>query len=441
RALQGIRHYSVSILILSAALGAAAYFASHHATQWDVTQNMRNTLTDATLDVLRQLPGPILVTAYANAKLGELRKSIAEFVARYQRVKPDISLRFVDPEREPGAARAAGIKLNGEMVVRYGRRSENLTQLNEPALTRILLRLAHTRERQVFYLDGHGERRLDGVANHDLGDFGARLTAQGFKISALNVALAQDVPRNAAMLLIASPQVDLLPGEVEKLRRYLEKGGNLLWLIDQEPLRGLQPLVELLRLELGPGIVVDPAAQELKLPATWAVAAPEEIHSATRSIKLNAVFPNTRQIAVTEDSGWNVLPLINVAQRGWVETGEPGPTLRFDPQQDMRGPITIGVSLSREQQDREQRVVVIGGGDFLANTYLGNGGNLDLGVAVVNWLVGDEHLIGLQPRATPDHQLRLSRGAAAIISIGSLIVLPLLLFATGAVIWWRRRRL
>ena len=60
------------------------------------------------------------------------------------------------------------------------------------------------------------------------------------------------------MLVVTPPRVDLLKGEVDKIKRFLERGGNLLWLIDQEPLHGLQPIAENLHLQLSPGVVVDP---------------------------------------------------------------------------------------------------------------------------------------------------------------------------------------
>ena len=48
-----------------------------------------------------------------------------------------------------------------------------------------MLRLAHTSDQTVMYLDGHGEPKLDGIANFDLGSvFGAKLKQSGFRIAA-----------------------------------------------------------------------------------------------------------------------------------------------------------------------------------------------------------------------------------------------------------------
>ena len=60
-----------------------------------------------------------------------------------------------------------------------------------------------------MYLDGHGERSLIGKKNHDLGEFGKQLEKKGFKLANPDLTIAQEVPSNGAMLVIASPLVDV----------------------------------------------------------------------------------------------------------------------------------------------------------------------------------------------------------------------------------------
>lgn len=75
-----------------------------------------------------------------------------------------------------------------------------------------------------------------------------------------------------------------------------------------------------------------------------------------------------------------------------------------------------------------------------SNTFLGSGGNLDLGMNIVNWLAGDDSLIALQPRPTLDATLDFSRAALYSIALVFLVGLPLALALAGAAVWWRRRR-
>lgn len=432
------------VLMLLVAVGLMAYLALDTRKQWDIAQNARHTLSEASRNVLKQLPGEVTITAYAtkeDPRLGDVRKLISEFVSLYQNVKPDLRLKFIDPVAQPKTTREAGIQANGEMVISYQGRSEHLTTLNEQALTNLLMRLARSHTRLVMFLDGHDERSLTGIANHDLGEFGKQLIQKGFKVNSLNLAIAQDVPKNVSLLVITQPQVDLLPGEVAKLKHYLEKGGNLLWLIDPEPLHGLQPLAEFMGLTLNAGTVIDPAAQQLNAPPTWAMGASYGPHDITRNFNLITVFPYARQIAYNEPKEWHITPLVEAATRGWVETGNPDNNIAFDQKLDTPGPVTIAAVLERQVEDKAQRVVVVGSGSFLANTFLGNGGNLDLGINMINWLASDENLISVQPKATIDSSLTLSKAWTIIIAFGFLIVLPLAFLSVAGFIWWRRRKL
>jgi ABC-type uncharacterized transport system involved in gliding motility auxiliary subunit len=422
----------------------AAYLAREYRSEYDLTRAHRNTVSAATLDVLKQMDGPVTVTAYAmamNARGDNVHRQIEQFLRPYQRAKPDIALKLVDPREQPKAAATAGVRAPAELVVEYKRRTEHLTEFNEQAFANALMRLSRATERLMLWLEGHGERRLDGVANHDLGEFGHQLQQKGLRLGSVNLAVAQEVPANAALLLIASPQTDLLPAEVQKIRRYLDAGGNLLWLIDPAPLHGLQPVAELLGLVLTPGTIVDMALVPRNGPPVYALgtAAGYSRHPVTAILDLNTLFPYARQIGTVESDVWRTTPLLQVAQRGWVEVGKLEGSVTFDGNRDFPGPVNVATAFERMVGDRQQRVVVVGNAAFLSNTFLGNGGNLDLGVNMVNWLAGDEKLITIQPRPAPDSNLDIQPVTLYLIAFTFILALPLAFMATGAVIWWRRR--
>ncbi|MBI2296438.1 MAG: GldG family protein [Betaproteobacteria bacterium] len=442
---QLMAHHGLFVVLLIALTALAAYLARDYRIEHDLTRAHRNTVSAATLEVLKRLDAPVNVTAYAVAKDARgdnVHRRIEEFLRPYQRAKADITLGLVDPREQPRAAAAAGVRAPVELVLEYKRRTEHLTEFNEQAFANVLMRLARGAERLVLWLDGHGERKLDGIANHDLGEFGRQLQHKGFRVNSVNLALAQQVPANAALLVIASPQADVTADEVQKIRRHLAGGGNLLWLIDPEPLRGLAPVAEMLGLVLTPGVVVDPRAVQLKASPAFAVGAAGGYsrHPVTGMLNLNTLFPFSRQIGVIESEEWRATPLIEVAQRGWVETGKLDGDVTFDKNRDIPGPVTIAAAFERTVGDRQQRVVVVGNGNFLSNTFLGNGGNLDLGMSIVNWLSGDDSLFAIQPRPAADSSLELDHVALLLIAFTFLFVLPFAFMVTGAVIWWRRRK-
>lgn len=436
---------SLFLVLFLALVTLLAFVARDYRKEWDVTRGARNTLSESTLDVLRQLEGPVQLTAYAvtqDATGANVHKIIEERLRPYLRAKADLKLALVDPREDPKRAEAAGIRGPNELVIEYRKRVEHmpLAEFGEQSLANALMRLMRGATSLVLWVEGHGERKLDGIANHDLGEFGRELQQKGLRLNSVNLALAQEVPANAAMLVIASPQADVQPGEVAKIRRYLDSGGNLLWLIDPEPLRGLQPIAELLGLVLTPGTVVDPTLRPRAGPPVFTVATSYGQHPISAAFRYNTLFPYARQIGFAESEDWRIAPLIEVAQRGWVELSRLDDKPTFDKARDLPGPVNIAAAFERTVGDKQQRIVVVGNGSFLSNSYIGNGGNLQLGVAIVNWLASEDDLVSIDPRPAPDTRIDLDQWTLYGIAFAFLLLLPVGFVLTGVVIWWRRRK-
>lgn len=412
----------------------------------DITQSTRNTLTQGSINVLKQMKGPVNIKAYVSQD-DQYRKVIHDFISRYQRTKPDIHIVFINPAEQPKMAQDDGIKAEGELVVEYNKRSDHLIPAYvEQDFTNLLVRLSRSNERPVMFLDGHGERNLIGKKNNDIGEFGVQLEKKGFKLANPDLTIAQDVPRNGSMLVIASPQIDLNDIEVKKIKTYLESGGNLLWLLDDDNLHGLQPIAEYLGLQLVPGMVIDLSAKQYNADVKMAIASQYGEHPINKNFMLRTFFPEARMVDAQDsyEWGWKVSRLIDVAPNGWLETGKIDGKVSFD-KSDIKGPINIAVALERVYGKKGQRVVVVGNGNFLSNTFIGNGGNLDLGINMVNWLAGDDNLITIQPKPLRDVNVIIPSGGwskfvVLTIFFGFFLGLPLILMIVGIVIWWKRRK-
>ncbi|MDP1897254.1 MAG: GldG family protein, partial [Sulfurimicrobium sp.] len=332
------RHPRLYTLLLLGMVSVAGAISQRYYWQWDVTQNGRHTLSQASRNVLREMPGTVAVTAYAamqDAQHGDLRRPIRDFIARYQGIKPDLVLDFIDPTVQAELARVAGVRVNGELVLSYGGRSEHLTTLNEQDFTNTLMRLARGHERLVMSVSGHGERRLDGGAPHDLGELGRQLANKGFRSAASSLALVPEIPAEVNVLLLTQPRTPIPPGEVDKVRRYLARGGSLLWLLEPGSLQGLQRIAEVLGLALTPGVVVDPAALEAGFPLSTAVAAQYGPHAVTAQFDLITLFPHARAVGMSDDPGWHATPLIETSMRAWVENGAADKQGIFNEGQDI----------------------------------------------------------------------------------------------------------
>ena len=432
-------------------IGLLAWLSTQYVYQADWTVGGRNTISEDTRQLLGTLDEGIEVVAFARED-ELLRKQIQSQIGTYQRFKSDITLEFVNPDTSPERVREQGVTIDGELVITYQGRSENLTSLSESSITNALLRLSRQGERWIVFLSGHAESDPHGEANFDLGLFGKELERGGFNVQQINLA-ENVIPSNTNLLVIASPRVSLLPGEVEQIREWIDQGGNLLWFAEPGEQRGLTPLAEHLDIEFLPGTIVDATSQMFGVSNPSIIVVSGYPNQAiTREMTAVTVFPEAAAIDIADSELWETTPLLSTLNRSWTESGELAGEIQFDADSDERaGPLDLGVALTRSlpagdggetdgEDSREQRIVVIGDGDFLSNTYLGNAGNLDLGLNIVNWLSHDEDYIDIRIKSAPDTSLELGRIAQGVIGLGFLIGLPLLLLLTGAIIWLRRRR-
>jgi ABC-type uncharacterized transport system involved in gliding motility auxiliary subunit len=476
----------VFTLLFLIVVGLLAWLSTRYTAQFDWTAGSRHTLSEASRKVLEVVKGPVTVTAYAR-ETPQLRQKIREQVDRYGRYKKDLSLNFVNPDTQPDKVRELGITVDGELVVEYQGRTEKVQDAAESTLTNALQRLATAEERHVVFLEGHGERSPEGQANHDLGQFGDELERKGITVSLVNLAVTPKIPDNTNVLVLAGPRAALLPGELGLIQDYVKKGGNLLWLADPGDLHGLAPLAQQLGIKFLPGTVVDASTQLFGInDPTFALVAEYSPHPITSNFGTMTVFPAAAAIDKTPGGNFEGEPLLSTLERSWTETGPIQGKIQFDAgKEERQGPLDIGYALSRQVQPEpaqpagtenkspekpekkdgkpepkpavgqkpdeaktqeeakkpvEQRVVVIGDGDFLANAYLGNGGNLDLGLNIVHWLSQSEAFINVPAKTAPDRKLELSPAAQGVIALGFLILLPLALIGTGAAIWFQRRR-
>ncbi len=436
--------FTAGLIVACAAL--AGWLTTQYGREFDVTATGRHTLSDASRAVLALLDGPVTITAYARPD-PELRGSISHLVERYRGHKPDLDLHFLDPDEVPDQVREQGVGSDGELVVAYGGRSEHVTGQTEQALTNALQTLARGQERYVVFVEGHGERAPLGQANHDVSQWAARLQARGLKVQSLNLATAGAVPDNTAVLVLASPRVALLPAELAALEAWTAGGGNLLWLTEPDADPGLAPLAAALGIEVVPGTIVDPATRAFAIDnAAFALVTAYPVHAATAGFRYVSVFPFAAALATRSGSGWDAQALLSTGDGAWSETGALEGDLRYDEGGDFMGPLTLGYALTRERAaadggtPAQQRAVVIGDGDFLSNTYLGNGGNLDLGVRLVEWLARDEQFVSVPARTARDLTFDLSEPVAFGLAAWFLIGCPLLLLGIAGWIGARRRR-
>lgn len=416
-----------------------AWFSARTPLSRDLTKAQSHTLSATSLAVLEALEEPITIAAYLPPN--DLRREQVEpLIDRYRRHRPGITFEVVDPASAPERVRSEEIR-NGELIMQSGTRKERTNVYSEQAITEALSRLARAADQWIVFVTGHGERSSRRGANHDLSDWAAVLERRGFNVQEINLAEFRTVPDNASVVVLASPQLDFQPLETDALVEYLGAGGNFLWLTDPDVPASLNTLERAVGFEPIPGTVVDPLslAQGVDNPA-FILLNRYANHPSLTGFNYTTVMFYAVGINVRAPDGWTATRLVSSGDKAWSETDPLDGNVAYDAGVDFLGPLPVAVAMSRSRVDREQRVVIVGDGDFLANAYLQNSGNQDLGVRLVEWLSHDDRMISVPSRAAEDDRLELKDWHKAVIGFGFLVGLPGAFVLNGVLIWWRRRR-
>jgi hypothetical protein len=435
------------VVLFLVAMGLLAWLSQLSPISIDLTANQRNSLSTESIRLVKSLQYPLEITIFISP-LNENRDVLERLFRRYQTQQPLLQFRSLNPDLVPDLLRQHDIRFDGETLIEYQGRSEKISQVSEALVTNAMQRLLRQGERWLVFLQGHGERNPYSERNHDFSEFSSRLASKGYTIENLSLTQTNSIPQNTDVLIIASPQVALLPGETELILEYLENGGDLLWLADTgQSTEGMELISDRLTIEFLPGVIVDPNTQLLGLNRVdFALVADYPRHAITQGIDSLSLFPQALALEFYgEGEFWQQSNFLVSSNASWNETGSmAGELFNGDNDDESSGPLKIGMTLSanHEKDDGskiEQRIAIVGDADFLSNRYLGNGSNLEIGLNLTNWLSHDDNLIAISPRAAPDTRLELSQVQQIIIGVGFLLVLPLSLFGAGLTIWLKRR--
>ncbi len=438
---------AVFVILLFTTVICGGWLVARHDRAWDVTLAAHNSLSRESVAILQRLDAPLRLTVFA-ATDSAIANQIKRFLARYVQAVPTLEIYYLDPQRFPEQARDAEVALVGQLLLEYRGRRETLKELSERALSGAIARLTESRSPWLAVIEGHGERALTGTAPTDFGRLGRELKAQGYLARPLDFTLIKEVPDNTRLVLLSTPQVAFFPNEIESLSRYLDRGGNLLWLLDPGDLNGLEPLAAQLGLTLLPGVVVDPAAAQLHLDTpTVAVIADYPPDALGSELTAPALLPGCVAFEATVAPSWTLSSFLATGNQSWNETGRIVAQIDRDELiGEMRGPLPVVLALTRTLPGvgttaaREQRVVIVGDGDFLGNASLNQHGNRALGLRLLRWLSQEDALLELPAPAAAVAPLALSDIERTLLGAGTLVILPVLFLSIGVMVRWRRGR-
>ena len=448
---------AILIVLILGVIALVEAVSFRHNYRFDLTESKRQSLSPQTVKLLKELKAPVKATVFFVP--GVPGKQTIEDRLKLYAASSDGKFTWegVDLDANPlrasryGAVTAGTIVLESELT-KGQVREEKVQDSEEESLTNALIRVTREGKQVVYFLRGHGEKDLASNERGGLSQLKAALEKVNYTPQDLLLAREAKVPDDATIVVVAGPDKDLLPNELEALAAFVNRGGRLLVMADAFKAPGLGPLLERYGIALDNDVIIDVSGlgQMFNTGPEVPIVADYQPHPITQGFRLITAFPVARSVSVKEKPPEGVVAqaLARTSPESWGETNQDQiRTGQVKPDAgEARGPLTVAAVATvdakdapADQKGRKGRVVVVGDSDFASNLALAAQGNRDFTLNILAWLAGEENVISIRPkeaRAAPVF-LTATQGQAAFLV--PVVVIPLAMIVAGGVAVARRR--
>ena len=414
--------------------------------RFDLSEGKIYSLSEQTIKILEAFQSePIRVYGFFREDQ-PLRQVLENLLKEYNYRHGKFHYEFYDPDRMPGKAKQYQIDAYETVVIEAKGRREKTTQVSEEAITNLLSRLLRQETKQIAFAAGYGGPVLnekDQKTGYSL--LKEKLVDSNYEVK--ETLISRDkISRGTDLLVLGGPRVDLLHEELDIIRTYFDRGGNILILMDPvDPGEGKNLEAFLLEygIELGDNVIVDKLSKLFGGDYLIPLVSEYKAHAITKGFRLTSFFSIARSVRKAKEipNGFEIIEIAWTGPGSWAETdlknlGEG--KAEFDAKRDQKGPLPVALAL--QGGSGKGRLVVFGDSDFVVNGYLNLSGNRDLILNTIAWLTGDEFAISIRPRMRETTPLYLREIDQRFLFVVPVLGFPIFaLIAGSCVFFWRRR--
>jgi ABC-2 type transport system permease protein len=298
-------------------------------------------------------------------------------------------------------------------------------------------------ERSI-YKKGEREYRMHALAIENR----FSLINVGFDADTISLN-TQNIPADVTTLVLADPRTDLSDTALGKIRQYIDNGGNLLLLGEPGKQHVVNPLLEQLGVQLMNGTLIAPSKDEMPhmvqpyITATGLNLAEEGVLLEIKKYgdTGRVLMPGVTGIAGSGKGLFKATPLLMTDTQIWLKAGtlvtDSVPPVYNPIEGDIKGVFPTALALTRQINNRQQRIVVCSDADFMSN--LRNGGSF-MSRAFYSWLNESSFPIYTPRPDVRDNLVHISPAGVSVLKIIYIWVLPILILLTGSILLIRRKR-
>ena len=444
-----VLYHSLNLLLLFGILSVVNYLGNKNYHEFDMTKEKRNSLTDQTLNVLRIVKSPLVLTIFAKR---EEWKPMIDMLKLYEAKNKNITITAVDTDVRPDLVKENKIAQNGTVLIEYKSIKSRFVIGDELAITNAILKAIREEKIVLYMVTGHEELSCENTTQEGMSDLCNKLVAQNYEVKNLDLTKTTEIPKDASAVMVFGPVSGFLASEAKQLEKYLEDGGSVFLglapAFKSEVYQNLTDLAKPYGLKLGRDVVIDRLSTVQGSEATIPIINHyEHDHPITSDFQLRTIFPLSSSVSTIQgNDAATILAHTSSFPGSWAETdlkGITGGKAEFKEKEDVKGPIgLIGVGERvGEAANKDSRFVLLGSSSFLINAYQTQSGNTTLFLNTVSWLVKDEGIISFNRPGLEEYPVLLSSQHIQMIFVFAILFVPIIFFGCAIFIYRRRRLL
>ena len=437
------------VIVMLAIVSVANVLANRYNKSYDSTANKRYSLSDQTAKIVKGLKQTAAISYYDRQSGFQQAKDLLD---RYSTLSPRIRVEYVDVEKRPQEARAAGVTKLGTSFVQIGTKKEEAKSVTESEITGAIIRDLKTSTRTVCFVSGSGEHQLEDTQRNGYSRLKDILAKDQYTTKSISLLEKAEIPADCTVVVIGGPQSDYVQPAVDAIKKHVEQGGRAMILLDA-PLKFGRPtadntaLTDVLQswgVSMDSNLLLDmsPVGQLMGLGPEVALVSTYDSHPIVNELKGTATgFPLSRSLTVKNTDKTTVQKLFESSASSLATDKLDSPNVNPSDPNNKKGPLTIGAAGSYKtgKENSEGRFVVVGSSSWPANSFLNFNGNSDLALNALNWLSSDEDLISIRPKEQENRNVTMTRAQFNWVRLSSQFLLPGALLLAGVSVWWRRR--
>ncbi len=428
-------------------LGIVNYWAYKHPAQQDLSAIKLNSLSDQTKNVLKNLKGEVVFKMFARKSESMAWMALLEF---YRFEKNSLKIEKIDIDVRPDLVSDYQISDAATLIVEYNGKRQKVIERDELNITNALIKISRPADPVIYFVQGHGEGDISSTETEGLKFIFEAARNSAIDLRPLNLIAIQEIPFDAKGLILWGPKKSLQPNEMDTIRRYLERKGNLMVALDPD-LNGdnhplLRKLLRRYKILLRNDLVVDQKnfvnGSNGSIPLVNEFSREQAI---TQKFKGQVFFPLVSSLEVIPDElvpeelgTVHSLFSSTAFPASWGETNLSelvAQQMVYTPREDKAGPLSLAMSY----ESTNNRVLVFGNSTFIINAYLKFGNNYTLFLNSLSWIAAEDRLISFNLPIIQSEPVFISEQQKGIIFYFSVLFSPLLLFAM-AIFMYRRKR-